>query len=148
MAFGIQTHRHNKHCRIMLRSLCPIDDASNLVRGDVIKLDSGDRVPADCVLLSSDDTETELLVDVRDVTGEATPREIPVDDGRVPPAVLYYGGLVLQGAAMAVVTATGPNTLLATLIREKRFPPKDQILISEDEVAGVSLSSDKYPEMV
>jgi len=35
---------------------------------------------------------------------------------------LYWGGHVVQGTCLALVTAIGPNTLVSTLIREKRFP--------------------------
>jgi hypothetical protein len=51
---------------------------------------------------------------------------------------------------MAVVTAIGPKTLLASLIREQRFPPKDNVMapsdiqhatVGIDEEVGISLIS-------
>ena len=118
-------------------------DAASLVSGDIIRLVSHDCVPADCVMLSLDAGEDEMLIDVRAVTGEDKPRSIiPNDEGVVLPMKLYYGGSVLQGSGIAVVTAVGPNTLLASLIRNKKFPPKERVLIAEDEEAGVPLVGD------
>jgi magnesium-transporting ATPase (P-type) len=51
--------------------------------------------------------------------------------------MLYMGGKVVQGSGTAVITAIGPNTLLAKLIREKRFPPKESVLEAED--TGIAL---------
>lgn len=116
-------------------------DAASLVRGDIIKILEGDIIPADCVLLSLD--EDEMLVDLRNATGEDNPKSIMSVDGTCPAVKLYYGGRLLQGSATAVVVAIGPNTLVASLIRRKLFPPKENVLgdVSEDEEVGISLIS-------
>lgn len=125
-------------------------DASSLVKGDIIRMEEGDIVPADCVVLSVS-SEGDLLVDVRCVAGEDKPRSAsPISSGTVQPIQLFMGGQVVQGSGMAVVTAIGPNTLLAMLIRELRFPPKDNVMApsdimhatvgsSADEEVGISL---------
>ena len=62
-----------------------------------------------------------------------------VTSGSDSMASLYYGGKVVQGSAIAVITAIGQNTLLAQLIGEKRFPPKDPILEAQDDTQLKSL---------
>jgi hypothetical protein len=110
-------------------------DAASLVRGDVIRLEEGDVVPADCVVVSKE--EEEVLVDLRSVTGEERLRTVKKDEATA--TTLYYGGKVVQGSVMAVITAIGPNTLLGKLIREKRFPTKEPVLeASEAQLRSLS----------
>lgn len=110
-------------------------DASSLVKGDIIRMEAGDIVPADCVVLTVD-SEGDFLVDVKCVAGEDKPRvasAVPeTGSGTVQPIQLFMGGQVVQGSGMAVVTAIGPKTLLASLIREQRFPPKDNAMAPSD----------------
>ena len=120
-------------------------DASSLVPGDVIRLEEGDQVPADCVLLHIEEADGEILVDQRAVTGEDKPVSARVDaTGHVPGLTLYWGGTVVQGAGTAIVTTTGAQTLVARLIREKRFPPTENVLLTSAITAdeeGISLMS-------
>lgn len=103
-------------------------DATSLVKGDIIRLEEGDVVPADCVVLSINGNE--LLVDHRLVTGEDKPRGSIVDPklNVAKPTQLFWGAQVVQGSGLAVVAAIGPNTLVASLIREGSFPPKGNIM--------------------
>lgn len=97
-------------------------DVTSLVVGDIIRMEEGDIVPADCVVLDLTITATssrgpqELLVDVRGVTAEEKPRSakrIPrkgpgIDDPTVfvtQPVQLFWGGTVVQGGCIAVVSA-------------------------------------------
>ena len=73
---------------------------AEVVRGDLILLSEGDRVPADARL----ETVNDLMVDESLLTGES----LPVEKGRGAPA--YSGTLVVKGQGAAVVTATGPRT--------------------------------------
>lgn len=122
-------------------------DATSLVRGDIIRLEEGDIVPADCVVLSVDDRQ--MLVDGRHVTGEEKPRSCEKDalSGNSKPVQLFLGSHVVQGTGEAVVTAIGPNTMLARVIKEKRFPPESNIFdvegqfTDEDPDSGISLVS-------
>lgn len=71
----------------------------DVVRGDVMVLAEGDRVPADGLLVAG----APLTVDESLLTGEAVPvRKVPGDAGLV-----FSGTLVVGGAALAVVSATG-----------------------------------------
>ena len=88
---------------------------SEVVRGDLLQLHEGDRVPADVWLVSADG----LRVDESLLTGEAVPvgkraarpDEQPPEAHQAPggddlPSA-YAGTLIVQGQAVARVTATG-----------------------------------------
>jgi magnesium-transporting ATPase (P-type) len=87
-------------------------DAVNLVVGDVVQLQSGDKVPADVRLLCCRD----LQVDESALTGESVP-VIKKEEILDPETILadrrnmaYAGTLVTYGQARAVVVATGDGT--------------------------------------
>jgi hypothetical protein len=111
-------------------------DAISLVCGDIIQIHEGDVIPADCVLLKlqkggsdkeDQNQEKELIVDLRSITGEDTVRSITeVTPNDTTLVHVFRGGRVLQGSALAVVVAIGSQTLLASLIQEGKFPPKQQ----------------------
>ena len=79
-----------------------------VVRGDLLIVTEGDRVPADAVLLAGED----LRVDESLLTGESVPVQKRPASAVVEPrgdhlSQLYSGTLVLGGTGHAVVTATG-----------------------------------------
>ncbi|GAB2993199.1 HAD-IC family P-type ATPase [Amycolatopsis acidiphila] len=85
--------------------------ADELVRGDVVVLDSGDVVPADCRLLAADGLE----MDESSLTGESlpvakTPTPVVAADVADRTSMLYEGTTVAAGQATAVVVATGSDT--------------------------------------
>lgn len=91
------------------RHAVPVDD---LVPGDVVLLEAGDRVPADLRLLRA----RSLLVDESILTGESVaseksespnPEETALADRS---AMAYSGTLVAAGQGTGVVVATGPQT--------------------------------------
>ncbi len=82
-----------------------------LVRGDILVLEAGDVVPADCRILSSEALE----VDASSMTGES----LPVKKSPAPSfeqhvadrsSMLYDGTAIAAGSAVAVVVATGDQT--------------------------------------
>jgi P-type Ca2+ transporter type 2C len=82
----------------------------NVVRGDVIVLSEGDRVPADARLLQAAD----LSVDESLLTGEAAPvrKAVGVVGATARPGgedqpTVFSGTLIVRGTALAEVTATG-----------------------------------------
>src|SRR5262249_26092069 len=89
-------------------------DAEELVPGDIIILNAGDRVPADARTSRS----SGLLVDEAVLTGESLTVEKTTDPvaENAPLAerhsMLYLGTTVTAGRAYAIVTATGVNTEL------------------------------------
>eukprot|EP00525_Craspedostauros_australis_P007001 CAMPEP_0198112700 /NCGR_PEP_ID=MMETSP1442-20131203/4507_1 /TAXON_ID= /ORGANISM="Craspedostauros australis, Strain CCMP3328" /LENGTH=206 /DNA_ID=CAMNT_0043769567 /DNA_START=809 /DNA_END=1429 /DNA_ORIENTATION=- len=119
-------------------------DAASLVEGDVIRIEEGDIIPADCVLLEVDGDD-ELLVDARSVTGEDKHRSATASKLEAGVLVsLYMGGRVVQGCGTALITAIGVNTLLARLIKENRFPPTENMLQAEED-EGIALVGTTRP---
>ena len=96
----------------------------DVVHGDLLKLSEGDRVPADALLVTSDGVRADESL----LTGEAVPvgkrvalsDELaalarPADSARIAPGgddqpVVYAGTLIVQGHALARVTATGARS--------------------------------------
>jgi magnesium-transporting ATPase (P-type) len=93
-------------------------DAEEIVPGDVVWLESGNRVPADLRLFSAHG----LQVDESLLTGETLPvtkdstwrgeASTPVGERR---AVAYAGSIVVRGRGKAVAVATGTNTMVGRL---------------------------------
>jgi Ca2+-transporting ATPase len=86
-------------------------DAEDLVPGDIVLLEDGMLVPADCRLLEVDSLEADEAA----LTGESTAVEKqvePVED--VPLAerssMVFKGATIATGSAWAVVVATGEDT--------------------------------------
>lgn len=97
--------------------------AEEIVPGDVIKLDAGDRIPADAVLISS----FNLHVDESILTGESVPAEkIPISGKGFSDRVrsvskVHMGTVVTSGRAEAFVYSTGMDTemgMIAGMIQE------------------------------
>ncbi len=106
---------------------CDID-ASEVVPGDILLLDTGDKVPADARLLESINLQTQEAA----LTGESLPvkksfvvlkKESAVAD-RVN--MVFSGTIVTNGHARAIVTGTGMHSeigKIATLIQEAEPEP-------------------------
>ena len=83
-----------------------------VVRGDVIVLSEGDRVPADAWMVEAQD----LTADESLLTGEAVPvRKVagqPTDarPGGEDQPMVYSGSLIVRGTGIACVTATGKSS--------------------------------------
>lgn len=100
--------------------------ATELVPGDIIILENGNIIPADCRLLETHN----LKVQEAALTGEseAVLKQINrLDKENIPLGdrsnMIYMGTIVIQGRGTAVVTDTGMNTELgniATMLQEVR----------------------------
>ena len=92
-------------------------DAAELVPGDVIILNAGDRVPADARLF----TARSLRAEESALTGESATVEksgepVPFDAALADRlSMLYLGTTIAAGHAVAVVTATGARTELGRI---------------------------------
>ena len=101
------------HARVIRDGKESVIDASQLVPGDIIRLEAGDFIPADGRLLRS----TSLKCEESALTGESVPSEKDADAVVEENASLgdrsnmvFSGCSVTYGTAVAVVTATGMNT--------------------------------------
>lgn len=96
--------------------------ATELVPGDLVRLDIGDRVPADLRLLHA----VQLEADESTLTGETRPRRKATGPVDVHAAiaerscVVYMGTSIRQGNAVGVVVATGERTEFGEVFRMMR----------------------------
>jgi magnesium-transporting ATPase (P-type) len=82
-------------------------EAEDVVVDDVLLLESGDRVPADAVVLR----QNRLLVDSSMLTGESEAGAVSAGEP------LFAGTFVVEGDSRALVTAIGQETRLAGITR-------------------------------
>ena len=101
------------HARVVRDGKEQVIDASELVPGDIIKLEAGDFVPADARLLHSVSLKSEESA----LTGESVPSEKDAEviaDEKAPLGdrtnMVFSGCSITYGTATAIVTATGMNT--------------------------------------
>lgn len=96
-----------------------IVSSRELVPGDILQLEAGDKVPADALIVNSSD----LMTDESCLTGESipvikerqqTPEDVPVAERG---NMLFTGSSIIGGRATAVVVATGMNTELGRIAR-------------------------------
>lgn len=123
-----------------------------VVRGDMLIMSEGDRVPADAVLVSCND----FAADESLLTGESVAvRKIARADATelTPPGgddlpFVYSGTLVVQGRGMARVLATGPRSEIGKIgqalqgLDNETTPLQQEIrkLVRNLAIIGVSLS--------
>src|SRR5499427_3873752 len=91
--------------------------AEQLVVGDVVLLESGDKIPADLRLIEAKNLRTEEAA----LTGESVPAEKTIDAAPVNATVgdrasmAFSGTMVVSGRATGVVVATGSETELGRI---------------------------------
>ncbi|KAF1996102.1 calcium ATPase [Amniculicola lignicola CBS 123094] len=94
--------------------------ADELVPGDIISIAVGDRIPADCRILSIQSNS--FSVDQSILTGES--ESVSKDTGAIRDAdavkqdqinMLFSGTTVVNGHATALVVLTGPNTAIGDI---------------------------------
>lgn len=115
---------------------------ANLVPGDVVLIEAGDRVPADCRVVAA----CSLRVNTATVTGESVPHSRTADafNQHADPAghdsllgarnVLLAGTNVVAGEARALVFATGRHTAFGEIARltqtaQERLSPLQQEIV-------------------
>ncbi len=101
------------HSRVIRDGQEQVIESSQLVPGDIIRLEAGDFVPADARLLKS----VNLKCEESALTGESVPSEKEADaviEEKAPLGdrsnMIYSGCSVSYGTATAAVTATGMDT--------------------------------------
>jgi len=73
--------------------------AADLVPGDIIRVRSGDFVPADIKII-----DAEVTVDQSAITGESLPLEKKKGE------IIYSGSIIRKGEATGIITSTGKHT--------------------------------------
>lgn len=125
-----------------------------VVRGDLLVLAEGDRVPADAVLVSGDDVQADESL----LTGESVParKRVSPDPPRADAApggddlpFVFSGTLIVTGGGLAVVTATGARSEIGKIGRAvTRITPEPPRLQAQTRgfvtgfaIVGLSLSA-------
>jgi len=102
-------------CRVMRDGQETRIAAEDLVPGDVVIVQAGDKVPADIRLILAD----EMKVDNSSLTGESEPqpRTVECTDELAMETenIAFYSTLVLNGRGRGVVFRTGDNTLIGKI---------------------------------
>ncbi len=105
------------HCLVLRDGELQSLDSIELVPGDVVSLQAGDRVPADMRLLQS----KELRSDESVLTGESEPSHkqcgVLANNSAIADRhnMVFMGTMVVTGAAMGVVTHTGTQTQIGAI---------------------------------
>ncbi len=103
--------------------------ARELVPGDIILLEAGNKIPADCRLIES----ASLRVEEASLTGESEPVEkeiAPIAGDKTVPLgerrnMVYMGTAVSYGRGAAAVVATGMNTELGRIAGMLQNVPRE-----------------------
>ena len=112
-------------------------DSKELVKGDIIVLESGDKIPADCRIIDSINS----LADESVLTGESLsvskreevlPSDVPLHERS---NMLYSGTILVNGKVTAIVVETGNNTefgkIAKNLLREKEAPTTLELKVAK-----------------
>ncbi len=85
---------------------------SEIVPGDIILLQEGERVPADARLLIANN----LKLDEASLTGESEPRHKTVND--LEKNMIFKGTHIVSGNGQAIVIATGTKTIIGKIAKQ------------------------------
>lgn len=105
-----------EECTVTRDSQSMVIDAIQLVRGDIIKLKGGDKVPADCLILAASD---DFEVDNASLTGESEAvkrsskftSENPLETANL----VFFGTQIPKGTMTGIVINTGDNTVMGRI---------------------------------
>jgi sodium/potassium-transporting ATPase subunit alpha len=90
-------------------------EAKYLVPGDIIKLNGGDNIPADCILI----TANEMKVNNASLTGESEDiiREVDTKHSNIfeSPNVGFFGTMCTGGTGTGMVFKTGDSTVIGRI---------------------------------
>jgi len=105
-------------------------NAEILVKGDIVKLENGKKVPADVIILQSHGVK----VDNSSLTGESEPikRTVECTDPDRPTAsknVAFYGTNIVEGAGIGVVVRIGDHTTMGKIAKSVQETEKPEALM-------------------
>jgi H+-transporting ATPase len=101
-------------------------DTKLIVPDDIVILQSGDIVPADCIVLE----QTNFSIDESSVTGESLPKYKNEND------LIYSSTIVKTGTASCRVTSTGNKTYFGKVVKLIEDSKKESLL--EKDVISIA----------
>lgn len=125
----VKVIRDAKHCEI---------DSSLVIPGDIIILESGSKIPADCRIIESNN----LTVDESILTGEsiAVSKSDKSSINNITNCCLYAGCSVLTGRAQAVVSSTGINTEVGKIAQK--------VTSTEESKSPLTIRMEKFSKQI
>lgn len=133
----------------------------DLVVGDVLDVQAGDRVPADCILLEEANVkvdqsmynpiETEVAKDVSLKFGEAQQREGQQEEDNHkenPDPFLLAASMVMAGSGKALVCCVGENTRLARSTNQEDLVIKEQQTSLEEKLEELARAITQYAMLI
>lgn len=104
----LKSDNENISVKVIRSGVLKIISTIELVAGDIIELESGDKVPADAVFIDGSD----FLTDESLMTGESAPV------AKSPEAPILIGGtMVMTGSCKAIVTNVGDNMQMGAILK-------------------------------
>ena len=107
-------------------------EAKMLVPGDIIKLNGGDNIPADCILFQAN----EMKVNNASLTGESEDilREVDVKTKNIfeSPNVAFFGTMCTAGTGVGMVFKTGDSTVIGRIAGLATSADSQQTTLNRD----------------
>ncbi len=116
-------------------------DSKLLVPGDIVILEEGDKIPADCMLTES----LHLEANEASLTGESMPVEKNTQDEEK--RHIFLGTIIVKGRARAVVENTGMQTKFGSIaaslssIAEEETPLQKKLTTLGKQLTGLALAA-------
>lgn len=116
--------------------------SEDMVVGDIVKLESGDKVPADLRLIQA----AELAIDESILTGESMPKEKDerLNDTNTSIAdrsnIAYAGSIVTKGRGTGVVVAVAKNTEFGKIA--------DKVIASQEEKSPLLIRMERFIKQI
>lgn len=117
-------------------------DSENIVVGDIVLLESGDKVPADLRLIETND----LTIDESILTGESIPKEkdsvLNKTDTELADRtnIAYAGSIVTKGRGVGIVLAVAKDTEFGKVA--------DKVLVSQETKSPLVTRMDKFTKQI
>ncbi len=149
----VQEYKAEKALKMLKKMIMPVsrviregktkeEFSANLVPGDIIILTSGERIPADCIILE----QNELSVNESILTGESKEirKKISASDNYTDSNMLFMGTFVLAGRCVCKIIHTGMNTRFGKIasmisVAEKELPLQKKVNVIAKYMASVAV---------
>lgn len=117
-------------------------DSENIVVGDIVLLESGDKVPADLRLIET----YEFAIDESVLTGESIPKEKDATLNKTDTQladrtnIAYAGSIVTKGRGVGIVFAVAKNTEFGRVA--------DKVLVSHETKSPLVIRMEKFTKQI
>lgn len=107
-----------ENCKVKRKNRILSINVCDLVRGDVIIVETGNKVPADSRIFFA----SGMMVDNASITGESEPQEkssrTTSENAAISENLIFSGSSIVNGNGYAIVIRTGQDTVLGFIAKE------------------------------